>query len=247
VEGFDDERCQFRRFAVTVDPPGRTFRGSERRPPYVIWSLPTLDLPGPPTGEAWLHRYRDGVRVPAERVEYWPRSLMDELNQLAAWLAGRFPWDAADAAWFVLTGEPPPVEPLVGQVKVTNAGDWSRATIALTMDAWVSPESVEAVYRQERRSLLGDRPPRSDAGVSLWLFREQERGRSGHPLTDAEVWRRWKVAHPDDARYHTPRPFYAALRRGEKLAQWIGASHGRHLTDDPVPPDIAPGDRDTLA
>lgn len=34
------------------------------------------------------------------------------LEDLARWLVDRFPWSLRDAAWFVLTDEPPRVEPL---------------------------------------------------------------------------------------------------------------------------------------
>ena len=81
-----------RRVVLRADPPVGRYSAETRT------RLATLALPAGDDRVAW--------------VEYWPGSALHELDKLARWLARRFPWREAEAAWFVLTGAAPWVPPV---------------------------------------------------------------------------------------------------------------------------------------
>jgi hypothetical protein len=92
----------------------------------------------------------------ADRFWVFNGSLLAELHELGGQLAERFSWQRAQAAWFVLTGEPPAVPPVRIRYRVEEDEDFKRGVVTLEVSTWVSAETVDAVYRDIQRRMLGD-------------------------------------------------------------------------------------------
>src|SRR5215217_7698685 len=88
-------------------------------------------------------------------VEVWPRSVLDRLRELSAWLARFYGFDAAQAAWFVLTDTPPRRAPLEGTIDVRGFPTHTDGRVTLTMDLWVSADVVLRTYREVQQDILG--------------------------------------------------------------------------------------------
>ena len=82
----------------------------------------------------------------------------DPLPSLAKQLAKHYHWRDYDAAWFVLTGDAPPVRLLSGTISNTFGGNDhypNTARITLTADPCVDAKTIEKLYRNAQRQLLG--------------------------------------------------------------------------------------------
>ena len=213
-DGTRHERLVLR---VGTEGEGRTY---ERSTPYGK-PFPTLELP---IGEGG--RY--------EPVGYWLHSALGELHGLAGRLSRRFPWGAGEAAWFVLTGQAPCLPSMRARYERRQGASWSRATLTLTIEPWVSAATVERVYRDLRRRALPSDEPRHDKAVVVWLFaREQERA-AGRALTGPELQARWNASHPDH-RYGSYSGLLRARNRGEALVGSIlKTDYGRSIGVDGV-------------
>ena len=61
----------------------------------------------------------------------------------------------AQATRFVLTGEPPAVPPVTIRYRVEEDEDFKRGVVTLTLATWVSAQTVDKVYRDIQKRMLG--------------------------------------------------------------------------------------------
>lgn len=165
----------------------------------------------------WQNNFRRAVEFDSMSWSYEPvqqslRGFMhlicDEtggtLEDLGRWLVSRYPWPLRDAVWFVLTGEPPEVEPLHIQYHRDSG------TYTLTFAPWISEKTIRRVYRNLYNR---DNSPLGSKTLSLFRFVNDCTEPEQTPKW-SEMTRRWNEQHPDDK--FTDR---SALRRAYKRAE----------------------------
>lgn len=132
-----------------------------------------------------------------QRVPVFRGSLLDEVRELAGWLAREHDWLEPQATWFVLTGSAVPRLPL--RVAVGGRAGYGHTSCRVTLDVepWVSADTVLRAYRDvQRRVLPGDNRPVGDRSLGLARFvAEQER--DGDLPTWREMRTRWNEARPE--------------------------------------------------
>lgn len=173
----------FREVTVRVESPGGAHEETRR------WSgsgpRPDLNL------ASFDGRWRE------QHVPVYRGSLLDEVRELAGWLAREYDWLEPQATWFVLTGSVVPRLPL--RVAVDGKLGYGHTSCRVTLDVepWISAETVLRAYRDvQRRVLPGDNRPVGERSLALARFvAEQER--DGERRTWRELRTRWNDAHPD--------------------------------------------------
>jgi hypothetical protein len=132
---------------IFVDPPGETFRADVQRT------------------ERLLYIDEDGQ---TEETLVEDRSVLEGLRILSNYLAAEYPWQEAQATWFVLTGEPPALSAATGRVSRGSAAPY--AEITMTVQPWVPADTVRTFYRQLQGRVLTSRP-RALSERNLAVFR----------------------------------------------------------------------------
>lgn len=123
----------------------------------------------------------------------------------------RYPWELADATWFVLTGEVPAMPPARGQYKVKRGNHYAYGQITLTVMPWVPAKTVSELYRKvQRQALGGDNQPLKEKALNLVRFvmehvypvglSSEERRRLGQRLIDEWNQTEWVREQPQDER-----------------------------------------------
>ena len=128
------------------------------------------------------------------------------LEDLGRWLTARYPWPLRDAAWFVLTDEPPEVEPL----KMKRNGN--SGTYEITFAPWISETTVRSAYRSVHDS---DNRPLGHNSLSAFRF-VCERTEPGQTPKWAELNEHWNKEQSDDKHKFWDR---SALRRAYERAE----------------------------
>ncbi|MDP9437150.1 MAG: hypothetical protein M3P49_00130 [Actinomycetota bacterium] len=143
-------------------------------------------------------------------------SVLDELRELSEGLSEGlcYPWKPEEAAWFVLTDEAPTLKPL--DIRFVDVGNplLRHGTITLSVEPWVSAETVYRAYLDVQNQVLGHRNrPLSPRNVAVFGFvTERLRSRINKQLwreedPGADSWRRrlqdWNALHlkKDEWRY----------------------------------------------
>ncbi len=103
-------------------------------------------------------------------------------------LAYNYPWTLRDAAWFVLTGEPPKFTSL----RIHT--DAASGAYTLTFAPWISEKTFRRAYRQLHTS---DNRPLSTKSLSVFRF-VQEHTDPGQKPEWAKLVQRWNARHPND-------------------------------------------------
>jgi hypothetical protein len=97
-----------------------------------------------------------------------------------------YPWEPEDAAWFVLTGEPPVVAPL----NLSYHPD--RGVFTLAFASWISEETMRRAYRKARDQAHGGTGNRQLGEKALAVLRfVSERTPSAEKPKWTELWRSW--------------------------------------------------------
>jgi hypothetical protein len=120
---------------ILVDPPGETFRADVQRTRRLLY----IDEDG---------------QTQETLVE--DRSVLEGLRILSNYLAAEYPWQEAQATWFVLTGEPPALPAATGRVSRGSAAPY--AEITMTVQPWVPADTVRKFYGQLQGRMLTSRP-----------------------------------------------------------------------------------------
>jgi hypothetical protein len=124
--------------------------------------------------------YLEGVM---ELIRDGDRSLGD----LSRLLGARYPWELKDAAWFVLTNEPPDV------LSLAFSRDPTRHTFTLTFAPWVSEATVLKSYRSAYK---GDAKLPTEKSLAVLRF-VNERTPPGERPNWASLTRLWNEQHPE--------------------------------------------------
>jgi hypothetical protein len=132
---------------ILVDPPGETFRTDVQRTRRLLY----IDEDG---------------QIQETLVE--DRSVLEGLRILSNYLAAEYPWQEAQATWFVLTGEPPALSAATGRVSRGSAAPY--AEITMTVQPWVPADTVRKFYTQLQGRVLTSRP-RALSERNLAVFR----------------------------------------------------------------------------
>jgi hypothetical protein len=108
-----------------------------------------------------------------------PASVLGRLYGTVQNLLKRYPWFEESAAWFVLTGETPYVAPMTVRGKYRGpltfgpypSTGFGYGLVTLTVEPWVSADTVQRVYRDiQRRWLGGDNRPVGEKSRRLFSF-----------------------------------------------------------------------------
>lgn len=130
----------------------------------------------------------DDEKIYVQNHIVWKGSVVDELRRLSDRLVLEYGWEQMTAIRFILTGTPPLIQPIEGSVR-----QWKRVLgrgeITLTLQPWLSEESIVQAYREGQRRLLGDRKKPWVSPRNLRIFRFVEE------RTDSTTGRRpkWRV------------------------------------------------------
>lgn len=162
------------------------------------------------------------LAVPVRAMRY---SLTGRLVGVARALARQAPWTEEDAAWFVLTGDPPPVAPILYGVQRQAGPGYHRAVVKLEVEPWVPQDMVLSAYRQAQAEVL----PKANRAITertaaLARFAAGDAGN----LTVAAAMRLWNEQHPEWA-VHDRRNFQRHARealRSIAAPPWRPFSYG---------------------
>lgn len=112
------------------------------------------------------------------------------LGDVAAYLAWRYPWGTGGAAWFVLTGEPPAVEPASVALEADN-------TFTIKIHPWATKESLNAARDAMFTPWVGEcRPPKGEALDLVELVLEHTDGAGRRLKTWEELREIWNARYP---------------------------------------------------
>jgi hypothetical protein len=149
-----------------------------------------------------------------------PKSVLSSLWVWANFLFMIYSWPRSQAAWFLLTGEPPILLPITVNGCQGVAGPMT-STVTVTVPAYARGESVARALEMARRQLLGRRRgPLALARHAMTEFVDQQfEGQDKRPEWP-EVWRRWNNFAPSqwrlrgrERRYPSWRAMLDAYRR----------------------------------
>jgi len=179
VENMSDERGPYSLVEVSL-PSSKVASIRDRRPLAPgPWEIP--DKPESATKnreqerelKPWKVLPFPGADGYTHRVLVRPQSVLGKLHDEVSRLIQRYPWEEAQATWFVLTGETPWVAPLTWQFRATGAGAdyWNYGFITLKIEPWVPADLVQQVYSDVQRRLRGGHRARPVEAKSLELLR----------------------------------------------------------------------------
>ena len=195
---------------IFTDPPGETIRA---------WSLPDSKQ-----RFVMLDFVNENSR--ADRIWVLTGSLLGDLHELGGQLAERFSWQRAQAARFVLTGEPAAVPPINLRYRVEEDEDFKRGVVTLSVATWVSAETVDAVYRDIQRRMLGDINNRQLDMKTLQLVRFVAKQTNSIDLTRPQrrewgelvkAWDKENLHHTYSRRKQPTSDFWKDYSRGIQL------------------------------
>lgn len=168
----------------------------------------------------------------------WPGSVVDELYELSVKLAGHLDWPLASmgnltgtrpwsesAAWFILTGEAPPVRPIEanweGKSGIDNLSPQWR--IQLTIPPWLPEEEVLQAFRQLRRERpKGRKLPDEAKTLEVARFVHEQYRLGRYP--DRPPWKAWFERWNEENsghRFETPNSFRMAFLRGDAAVKHL--------------------------
>jgi hypothetical protein len=254
TEGMSDAKGPYS--LVEVSPPSSEAESFEDRRPQIPASPPPTSLHDarsnakpvrelrigyPPRQRVWKILPYPGEDGLPHRVLVGQSSVLGDLHREASRLIQRYPWEEADAVWFMLTGKTPWVAPLTWQARWFGSGDedeedsFRYGFVTLKVEPWVDPKLVWKVYTDIQRGLRGGRRNRRLETKSLELLRFVNERVDVAGLSRAERRRvapglvaAWDKAHPDDAYDGNTREFWKAYHRARQVVmspayEWRGA------------------------
>lgn len=138
------------------------------------------------------------------------------LEDTARRLCSRYPWPLRDAAWFVLTDEPPEIEPVEWRQREDNG------RYEISFAPWISERTVR---RAIRAFYEGDNRPLTSKTLSAFRFVEDRTDPERTPKW-ADLRREWNSLHPDDRFWDGSALKRAHERARERLAPpWARAEY----------------------
>ncbi len=220
LEGWEEQRSAEgwrARRDVTVDPPGYTITATQSVALPLHVPLPAFEWTG-----------RDGR---LSRIPFWPNSLLHDLLRLSDALIGVYPWEQREAAWFVLTDDVglEPIRARTGRIGYPDR--YTRGQIELSVDPWVSADTVQRTYRYLQRSMLagahnrsGDNRAIPERSLAVFNFVEELRLPGGPTPTFRDMARLW------NQRWRSERPTWCYPEPLDKFKRTYDETKARLLT-----------------
>lgn len=149
-------------------------------------------------------------------------SVLDILFTTGDHVATRYLWELGDAAWFILTGVPPMMPAVEGEIQERRSTFHTDARITLVIRHWVSPQSVEQMYRGIQRSMLGKRfRPLKAEQIEKFAFVEEKRESDGERRSWQSLYLEWCKKHRkrDDGKWKSFARDYGRTRQAMMPAQ----------------------------
>jgi hypothetical protein len=145
---------------------------------------------------------------PRSRPTAWG-GILDFLREISEELAELFPWTNAEAATFVLTGQPPEIATIKTTLKWRGEPATSRTRVLLDIDPMATPNSVMESYRSARDQFFEGRlRAQGDKHLRLAAFVKYRREGEKWP----ERMKAWNKENPKDA-YRDARYFKRDTQR----------------------------------
>jgi len=117
---------------------------------------------------------KDKLLTPEVAEEYFVTASdydQRKLTRIARRLARIYLWEPEDAAWFIVTGEVPPVMPVRARTRTRYTPGFSSGTIVLDVAPWVSAETVQKIYIEAQTKLRGRRAHKlEDRNLAVFRF-----------------------------------------------------------------------------
>lgn len=182
----EDERGFYESIKLSIDPPSMAIY-----PVYVRPGRPTEELQFPG---------RDGK---TEAVSVRPLSVLGELLELVDHLYRFTLWERADIAWFVLTGETPPLPPLQVHRSMMYSRHYASREIVLRVSPWVHEKTVTKAYKAIQSRTLGHiNQPMGKKNLALFRFLVERLDPvdllSGGRMPDgSKLLAEWNSMHPE--------------------------------------------------
>lgn len=160
-----------------------------------------------------------------DHLEFRAGSALEQLHDLCDDLIERVspPWDQAEAAWFVLTGEAPVHEALAARVKSFVSNHLTYSVVTIQVEPWIAADTVSRTYQYLQAQLLHRKPRALSARntrVARFVFNELRQLAWGEAelrsrLSWRELMERWNRAtqqesYADERLFN--RDFYRAAR-----------------------------------
>jgi hypothetical protein len=143
------------------------------------------------------------------RLHVWQGSPLDRLRRLASALSESYPWQASQAAAFVLEGQIPLATALwLHFPQPLHEERPRRAKLVIEVDLWMPAGDVLRAYRKVQRQVLpGHNKPVSLRSIELVNFVFRHRRAKWRELLEL-----WNSEHPDDG-YSSYRHMRFAFQR----------------------------------
>jgi hypothetical protein len=145
---------------------------------------------------------------------------LENLSRLGSHLADLYPgWGEQGAMLFVLTGQAPNMQLIKtrGTFQSPRAESYApfwRHTVTLSITPWISPETVERLYRHVRRMhITGERRKGKPRTIETACFAWEQYRLEGKRLSWRVLCQRWNDKHPDQ-RFEEWRHFREYAKRG---------------------------------
>jgi hypothetical protein len=142
---------------------------------------------------------------PSEMFRADPESPLSALSMWSNFLTRWYPWSQPRAAWFLLTGEPPPIPALQALITSAEGRRPYRLMIAVTAMPHVSPGSVAAAFKEAKREAFGTRRGRlaQVRHQAMADFIDQETLARVKQPPWPEAFKLWNKQAPPEWRYKT--------------------------------------------
>jgi hypothetical protein len=178
-----------------------------------------------------------------------PTSVLGSLYSTVQNLLKNYPWFEESAAWFLLTGDAPYVAPMTMRGKYRGpltfgpypSTGFSYGLVTLTMEPWVSADTVQRVYRDIQRQWLGgDNRPVGEKNRRLFSFVTE---RVGSVSLQAEEKRRLgkELVTEWDRQYSQDKERRGWPYHGDTRTFWRDYNLARRLITSPAYPGIGEG------
>ena len=132
-------------------------------------------------------------------------SALDLLMKQADKLVHRYLLEPAEAAWLILTGEPPKPKYMSASLSSLGTGYLSRAVLTLRVEPWVPPDKVKSYYQEIRQSVLHDAGCKHRT-VEVFRFVVAHTELEETTLQKTPQWNylcdQWNEEYPEGHRWH---------------------------------------------
>lgn len=196
--GEDPSRPARPRFAVEL--PGR-----EQKRATVLLEIQMRQAAEHPDVVRFRDEHLEGRLLSADGAEtYFDPGLRagtsdQELAKLGRRLGRDYGWHRDDAAWFVLTGEPPTLHPLATDFFM-NESIYGPSYCVLTLRAapWIPPEEIEKAFVEMRDQVRGAAGPGmvGEQRLEVLRFVEEACAKCGQRPNFRTLLKMWNQEHP---------------------------------------------------